>query len=113
MRKGKIGAQIAHGEIFYMDQIISDVVGGSQTKMLDAYESWRYDYDELMKKIVVKANEDELDDIIGELCCRKIWCSCIYDMGLTQVDEDSMTCVVVEPLDEDVCDELFKHLKLV
>jgi len=36
-----------------------------------------------------------------------------YDMGLTQIPKNSVTCLVVEPLEEEQCDKLFRHFKLL
>ena len=96
MGKGKIAAQVAHGEVFYIESIpprsapcndncnICEIGDCNRGK----YLAWRYDHDECMKKNVLKATSDEID--VG-----------------------SRTVVVVEPLGEELCDELFGHLKLL
>lgn len=112
MGKGKIAGQVAHGEVLYMEKVL-EPFGHHDSIFISRYNSWRYDHSECMKKIVLKATADEMDEISGELCHRNIWSSGVHDMGLTQVAEDSLTCVVVEPLDEELCDELFGGLKLL
>lgn len=111
MGKGKIAGQVAHGEVMYMETVAEDY--DNITTFTSRYSSWRYDHGECMKKVVLKATADEMDEISCELCHRNIWCSGVHDMGLTQVAEDSLTCIVVEPLDEKLCDELFGGLKLL
>ena len=106
MGKGKIAVQVAHGEVFYMELAFDE--GNLRP---ENYNSWRNDDDELMKKVVLKATEDQIHEIVGELCFQKIWCSVVHDRGLTQVPEDSLTCLVVEPLPEEQCDKLFENLK--
>jgi len=108
MGKGKIAVQVAHGEVLYMEQAFDEGYLHPEN-----YISWRKDDDELMKKVVLKATENQIDEIIEELCFQKIWCSVVYDRGLTQIPEDSLTCVVVEPLLEEQCDKLFGNLKLL
>ena len=116
MGKGKIAGQVAHGEVLYMGKLIEGVVRGEnepEIRMFERYDSWRYDHGECMKKIVLKASADEMDELSGELCHRNVWNAGVHDMGLTQVIEDSLTCIVVEPLGERLCDELFGELKLL
>lgn len=107
MGKGKIAVQVAHGEVYFMELAFDE--GYTH---LDYYKAWRNEEDELMKKVVLKATESQIDELMGELAYRKIWCMAVYDRGLTQIPEDSLTCVVVEPLPEEQCDELFGRLKL-
>lgn len=112
MGKGKIAGQVAHGEVLYMEKVM-DSYDYYNSDFITAYNMWRYDHEECMKKIVLKATTDEIDEISGELCHRNIWNAGVHDMGLTQVAEDSLTCIVVEPLEEELCDELFGGLKLL
>ena len=106
---GKIAGQVAHGESFYMSHIL-DVyaVRGD----IDSYYKWRYEDNELMTKIVKKANEKEMN-IIYELLNGNIWVHKVIDRGITQIEANSLTCIVVEPLPEERCVKLFGHLKLL
>jgi len=108
MGKGKIAVQVAHGEVFYMERILYNQKGDFK-----AYSQWRYEHDELMKKVVLKAPEEEMNKIILKLNELNIWSHKVYDRGLTQIAKDSFTCLVIEPLPEEVTDELFGHLKLL
>lgn len=120
MTSGKIAAQVAHGACYYMDEVMCDhlessVFGDSRDekdRMLIRYHEWTKD--KVMKKIVLKASEEEIKAISYNLTVNKnIWCYQVYDLGLTQVPENSLTCLVVEPLPEEKHKELFSHLKLL
>ena len=118
MRAGKVAVQVAHGETLYMEQKFT---GHSYGRMYDNYIEWIKDG--LMKKIVLKATQEEMLLLIGIMENRqsvlnedkrlKIWFDIVFDRGLTQVPADSMTCIVVEPLDEEMADHYFEHLKLL
>ena len=128
MGKGKIAVQTAHGEVNYMARFLSDYMEReifdetknevNKTNMLEQYFDWVKDG--LMKKVVLKATQEEMLILIGiiELVneCRTkddIWFDIVFDKGLTQVPADSMTCIVFEPLGEQMADHHFKHYKLL
>jgi len=113
MGKGKIAVQVAHGEIFYMETVLRILSPSSikETEMIISYAEWRL-RDQLMKKIVLKATEKEIHDFI-DIYGSTYWMKMVIDKGLTQVPEDSLTCLVIEPLPEEKCDEIFNHLKLL
>lgn len=117
MSCGKMAVQVAHGEVLYMEliseRLIDNCIDNCIKKHYDWRESTQKDPIGLMKKIVLKATKKQTDEIVAELCFRKIWCSVIYDKGLTQVPNNSLTCLIVEPLIEEQCTELFGHLKLL
>jgi peptidyl-tRNA hydrolase len=106
MGKGKIAVQTAHGEIFYMVYLNKPYSSGHT-------EFWQWMKGGMMKKIVLKAPEQEFLQIVETLNKKNIWCYVVRDMDLTQVKEGSPTCIVVEPLLEETTDELFGHLKLL
>lgn len=108
MGKGKVAVQVAHGEVFYMERILYNQEGDYKV-----YSQWRYEYDDLMKKVVLKAPEDEINKIVSKLDNLNIWNYKVYDRGLTQIARDSFTCLVVEPLSEEITNELFGYLKLL
>lgn len=115
MGKGKIAVQVAHGEVFYMEKKFK---GHDYGTTYENYIDWMKDG--LMKKVVLKATQEEMLILIGiiELVneCRtkdNIWFDIVFDKGLTQVPADSMTCIVFEPLDEQMADHFFKHYKLL
>ena len=124
MRVGKIAVQVAHGETLYMSEIgackcLSVVfdLEDKEHRMKNNFKEWTKDG--LMKKIVLKASQEEILMIIGALKSMNdigaddIWFDIVFDKGLTQVPTDSMTCIVFEPLDEKEADARFGHLKLL
>ena len=116
MRTGKISVQVAHGEIFYIEHVF---IGKRDLNSLETgknflnYLDWRENG--LMKKIVLKASQEEMLFLIGALKAidDDTWFGIVYDIGLTQVPTDSMTCIVFEPLDEEEANERFGYLKLL
>lgn len=120
MSAGKASVQVAHGETLYMSEIgackcLSVVfdLEDKEHQMKENFKLWTKD--ELMKKIVLKATQEEMLLLIGALkaIVDDIWFHIVFDKGLTQVPTDSMTCIVVEPLDEKEADNLFGYLKLL
>lgn len=105
MRAGKVAVQTAHAEVYFMELAFDE--GYTRPEY---YKAW---YNEGMKKVVLKATEDQIDEIQAELAFQKIWCTAVHDRGLTQVPENSLTCIVVEPLPEEQAGKLFGHLKLL
>ena len=115
MGKGKIAVQTAHGETLYMDKKFK---GHDYGKIYDNYIDWMKDA--LMKKVVLKATQEEMLTLIGTMKLfnnimpkYNIWFDIVFDKGLTQVPADSMTCIVFEPLDEQMADHYTKHYKLL
>lgn len=115
MGKGKIAVQVAHGEVFYMKKKFT---GHDYGTMYENYIDWMKDG--LMKKVVLKATQEEMLVLIGIMklfneCMSKnnIWFDIVFDKGLTQVPAGSMTCIVFEPLDEQMADHYTRHYKLL
>jgi len=115
MDKGKIAVQVAHGEVIYLENIFYN-----HTRNLDPeylrYIEWRQKEIlpiGMMKKVVLKSTESEIRDIYIRLKSLNIWSYLIFDKGLTQIPENSLTCLVVEPLEESQCNTLFGNLKLL
>ncbi len=111
---GKIAVQVAHGEVMYMETIKIKCMHNSSYKI---YNKWRSSTPEdpigMQKKVVLKSTESEMRDMYVKLKSLKIWCYLIQDKELTQVAPNSLTCLVVEPLEEDICNKLFGDLKLL
>lgn len=106
MGKGKVAVQTAHGEVFYM-QYLNKPYSSGHTE----FAQWMKNG--VMKKIVLKAPEQEFAQIAEKLNKERIWFQVVRDMGLTQIQAGSMTCIVVEPLLEEKTQELFGNLKLL
>ena len=125
MKAGKIAVQVAHGETLYMKEIgtcrcfTPGIVEPNDKvdQMKENFKEWMKDG--LMKKIVLKASQEEMLMMIGALKSMNdigaddIWFDIVFDKGLTQVPTDSMTCIVFEPLDEEEANERFSYLKLL
>ena len=120
MDRGKAVVQAGHGICYYMAEITSCYLEAydfgereeDEDRMLERYQEWTKD--KVMKKIALKATEHEMRTMSYDLTInRNIWCYKVHEMGLTQVPENSYTCLVVEPLPEEKHKELFGHLKLL
>jgi PTH2 family peptidyl-tRNA hydrolase len=114
MTSGKIAVQVAHGEVLYIEMTNSIY---SSINKKEEYKNWRAITKEdsigMMKKVVLKSTESEIRDIFMKLKSLNIWCYLVFDKGLTQIPENSLTCLVVEPLEEEQCNMLFGDLKLL
>lgn len=114
MDKGKTAVQVSHGGIMYMQEVMSRCV---DICMLERFYDWKAETPDdpigMMKKIVLKSTEKEMRDIHQKLKSLNIWSYLIFDKGLTQIPENSLTCLVVEPLEESQCNTLFGNLKLL
>lgn len=112
MGKGKIAVQVAHGEVYYMIEALKRFAPYNNAFQYN-YIKWIKEEDELMKKVVLKATEKQMNDIMEKLMEEEIMAFPVYDRGLTQVLPNSFTCICVEPLTDERCNELFEHLKLL
>jgi PTH2 family peptidyl-tRNA hydrolase len=114
MGKGKIAVQVAHGIVIYMETVLST---DAWTGMKERYEKWRNttptDNTGMMKKVVVKSTQMEIVNYTWKLKREKIWAYPIHDRGLTQIPADSLTCLVIEPIEEEIGNRLFGNLKLL
>ena len=115
MGKGKIAIQVAHGEVFYMRKKFT---GHDYGRIYENYIDWMKDG--LMKKVVLKATQEEMLILIGiiELVneCRtknNIWYDIIFDKTISEIPVKCMTGIVIEPFDEELVQHHFKHLKLL
>lgn len=115
MGKGKIAGQVAHAVVYYMEEFLLFLEGKApeNKKLFERFIAWREEEHGLMKKIVLKATEEEMKKILCELAVKGIEKFAVYDRGLTQIADGSFTCIIVEPLEEEKCDKLFGHLKLL
>lgn len=114
MGVGKISVQIAHGEVMYMEMVNS--IFSPEIKSV-IRSNWRVKTKEdpigMQKKVVLKSTESEIRDMYSRLKSLNIWCYLIHDKGLTQVAPNSLTCLVVEPIEEEQYRELFGNFKLL
>lgn len=126
MRAGKTAVQCCHGEVLYMEDLMSlltqnkylHVEPSQKTlKMFENFTKWRQkDVNPIgtMSKIIKKATHRELLEIMHMLDKEgDIKYYPVYDLGKTQVKEGSLTCVCIEPLEIETVNELFGELKLL
>ena len=107
MRKGKIAAQVAHGETLYMeDKFNKHSYGG----MYDRYIKWKSGG---MHKVVLKSTEKEMIETINILNNLDIMCYSVRDFGLTQIPKNSFTVLAIEPLEKQSHQVIFGHFKLL
>ena len=106
MGKGKVAVQTAHGEVLYMNYLAKPYSSGHAE-----FDVWMKDG--VMKKVVLKATLEEIISLCHMLDRSSIWYDIVRDLGLTQVIEDSLTCIVTEPIEEEQAQKLFGHLKLL
>jgi len=118
MSKGKIAVQVAHGEVLYMEDVLSIPQCGkhADSKIVERYFLWREKTNGpigMMKKIVKKATEQEIRNIAENMLKHEIKYYNVFDKGMTQVPQDSLTCLCIEPIEEEKAKELFGSLKLL
>ena len=117
MGLGKICVQVGHAEVMYMKEIKERMNNDLITDMYYDYYRWCDSTPEdpigMQKKVVLKSTEREIRDMYLRLKSLNIWCYLIYDKGLTQVPENSLTCLIVEPLEDSKYSELFRDFKLL
>lgn len=106
MRKGKIAAQVAHGETLYM----SDVYSVIHEEMKERNRVW---IDGGMHKVVFKSTESEMIETMRILDNLNTNYYVVRDFGLTQVPKNSFTVLVIEPLEKQSHQVIFGHLKLL
>lgn len=103
MSKGKAIAQCCH--------CVCDVVRRLENQKTENYRVWMK---EGQKKVVVKATQKQLEALLDEYVNNVfVWCKGVHDAGLTQVPENSLTCVVFCPLDSSQVPDILKKLKLL
>lgn len=111
MKKGKIAAQVAHGTTLYMSEVIHTMSEfGMNNVFIENFKMWMHNG--LMMKIVLKASENEMNEILSKFG-DDIWMFKVIDMGLTQVEANSFTCIATEPITKEISNEMFEHLKLL
>ncbi len=118
MGAGKIAVQVAHAEIMYMQKIMVQFPNYKDSPpMILRFYDWKSETQEdpigMMKKVVLKSTENEMRDIFIKLKNFNIWAYLIFDKGFTQISPNSLSCLVLEPLPEEQCNELFGDFKLL
>ena len=103
MKKGKIASQVGHVVQLITEELVRKGYEEQPTpKSYFTYMRWKSH----SKKIILKASEEELVELIKMDGARYI-----IDEGLTQIPSNSLTVVGFYP--SDVLEEKFKHYKLL
>lgn len=101
MGKGKICSQVAHASLHAYKIALR--------KFSKKVKQWEVEGE---KKIVLKANEDELLKIYQECLKLGLPVALIKDAGLTQIKPGTITALGIGPYDEYILDKLVGDLKL-
>ena len=93
MGKGKIAGQVAHactGLIWFK---------GAHKSEEDIKE-WMEESNQ--KKIVLKVKDEEhLIEIVDRACVENVAFYCVRDAGMTQIEEDTLTCASIGPMTDE------------
>ncbi len=108
MDKGKIAGQVGHA----VQKLIEDILTNhaySKTfeskKIMNDYANWRSNG---MAKIVLKATEEELEQIR-----KQPHCAMVRDAGLTQIPPNTLTVIGLLPRPKSELEQLTKNFKLL
>ena len=117
MTCGKTCVQVAHAETLYMESVMIDYadISAVYQTIFNRYEQWKDSSIKpigMMLKVVLKATEQQMHDITYILYKKDINYYRVYDLGITQLEKGSFTCLCTEPLEKKIADEIFGHLKL-
>ncbi|MCA1054439.1 peptidyl-tRNA hydrolase [Rossellomorea aquimaris] len=102
MTKGKTAAQVAHAATLSTIELVSTKTS-FQDRQADFVEWLKTG----MKKIVLKANQAELEKLEGNGFFS------IRDSGLTEIQKGSLTVVALPPMEKWEAKELVGHLTLL
>jgi peptidyl-tRNA hydrolase, PTH2 family len=103
MSCGKIAVQVGHASVAAFDYINRF----HHTEGLDWYFSGQ-------KKIVLKVDNEEMLHSIGDAATNNgINVEKIYDLGLTQISPNTLTCIAIGPCDDKMIDIITHGLKLL
>ncbi len=102
MGKGKIAAQASHAAI-----LAAERVKEMNKKWYDAW--WP-----LQAKVVLKVDSLEvLEAIRLDAIERRLPCVQVRDAGHTQIEPNTITCIGIGPVPEDLVNRVTGHLKLL
>jgi peptidyl-tRNA hydrolase len=116
---GKIAAQCGHAVHLYMNKIheltnysffYEGEMKDISNKILDNHYNWNNHKEDGYKKIVLKANKNEFDNLKQEYVNRSIF---VTDAGLTEVEKGSETVIAIFPITKDERSKTLKRLRLL
>lgn len=99
MKPGKIAAQVGHG-----------VIGAYSKADEKTIESWKSRGEPI---IVLKAEDEEIEDVVMKARKANVMVHKVYDAGRTQVAAGSNTIVTLGPAPKDVLNLITGSLKLM
>ena len=102
MQKGKLCAQVGH--------IVCELVRILEKTQPAAYIEWYHNH---QPKIVLKASEEQIRDMLDNKQTADFWCKHIIDLGRTQVPSGSLTAIGFVPIKRSDAPQFIKDLKLL
>lgn len=104
MSPGKIATQVAHTLTNYMNEIWIESGSRRNIEHRRKYLTWFDEHNQ--KKIILRAKQTILEKLKD-----KFWA--IRDLGLTEIEKDSLTCVCLGIMTRKEAEPLVKRLQLL
>jgi peptidyl-tRNA hydrolase, PTH2 family len=102
MRTGKIAVQVGHA---------CTIVTFEEPWESGLFGEW---YNSGQKKIVLKADDDwEILRLVDAAIKKQLRVTTVTDLGLTQVEPNTLTCIAIGPDEDEKIDEITKGLNLL
>ncbi len=103
MGKGKLAAQVAHASLASAEEAMK--------RREDWFDGWK---SAGQKKVVLKVqSEEELQELFRKARSAQLPAALIQDMGLTQLEPGTVTCLGIGPGPDEQVDVLTGKLKLL
>jgi len=104
MGVGKIAGQVAHAAVLAAEKV--------RKHNYEWYNSWLYKDDPPQTKIVLRVSSaQELLKLIHE--APRDCITFVHDAGRTQIAPNTLTCIGIGPMPNEVIDPIIKNLKLL
>lgn len=101
MSPGKIAVQIGHG---VADTLLVPMMSNRDSEDFINYKKWYTENNQ--KKLVFRAKEKKVKEL-----AEKFWG--IYDLGLTEIPKDSLTCACLGIMSRQEAEPYIKRLQLL
>lgn len=107
MSPGKLSGQVAHTVTNYMDYVKRIVEGRTANEgELERFNEWYVD-GKVQKKIILGGKQKDVERMERE---GRFWS--VRDLGLTEIDEGSLTCVCLGVMTRGEAQQYVKRLQL-